>query len=373
MFEVLMFSRKAFKEFFNSVLLSLYMLLALYFYFAEGGLKVIVTLSILIVSVLSLFYSRIDKTMLKLNYNNLFLWIVIFLICVTIEILNGTLNSTVLYLLAAPAFAYFFVNSKFNIKILYLPLIISTLIFTYFILLGADLNSIFEDTSRNYISVVMITNVVMIGIVEWRQGGRIAIWTGAVAMFFSFFAIGRSGIICSLLLFLVLLYFSYNKLSKKAKIFYCTFLILPVIFVFIIQVDSILMIVKGLSVMERFNELGMKASYRDLLLNSYLENIDFTNFLMGYNYQSNYLFMEKNNNPHNSFVQLHYNSGFLFFFVILAFIRASFSFLVKNQLYLAFMAILLLRGWTDSIFFFGAYDFLLISLILFSKKVSYVG
>ncbi len=370
--QILRFSREQYRVFFCGALLSLYMLLTFGFYFAVGGMKVMVTMLLMLLSVASLIVTEIKNYRIKFNLEPILFWGSTFLFVVMLQIINGTLNPRVLYLVATPCFAYFFINNKFNTKLLYLPLLIEWIVLAYFVVTGADLNNIFDGTSRNYISVVMIVNVVTVNIVEWRQEGKVTVWPGIISFYFSLLAIGRSGIICSLLLLLGLLYFSYKQQTVRSKIMYLIIIIIPIIIYIVIEYENLFLLVSALPVLDRFNSMGMDTDYRDLLIESYLNHMNPLNIILGYNYENNLLFACKDLNPHNSIIFLHYNTGIVFFIAILFLIRSMFNLFKNNKFFLMLMILLLLRGWTDSYLFLGPYDFLILSFILISKETRYV-
>ena len=352
----------------NSILLCLYMLFCFCFHFVSREIKPVITILIILTSLISLFYSRLDRLKIHYNFNIATLWLGFIVLCFIIQVINSTIEPVFLYLFAAPAFAYFILENKFDSKIIYLPILVISIFFVAFISSGQDLNKVFPHTSRNYISVLMITNTALINLVEIRQFRKITIWPSILTLIFSLFATGRAGIICSTLLFIGTIFCRFDKLSSNRKILYFFIILIPSGILIILFLDSIKIVFERMDFFTRFEKFGVIDDTRKLLLQSYIDNIDFKSLLLGYNYDTNPLFVKYVLNPHNSYIRLHHYVGILFFPIILYLLYTLFKLFSQNKLYFIILIALLIRGWTDSIFFLSEYDFFIVLFILIIYK-----
>ena len=309
-------SNSKLREIQSSILLCIYMLLCFYFHFVSKEIKPVITILIMLSSVLSLFYSRMDKLKLHYNFNIAFFWITIIILCFVIQAINSNIHPASFYLISAPAFGYFILECKFNRRIIYIPILVISVFFVYYIVSGQDLNKIFPHTSRNYISVIMITNAALINIIEWKQFRKISLWPSLLTLLFSVVAIGRAGIICSSFFFLGTLYCLYHRHKITNRFIYSLIIIIPAIILIILFFDSIMNALKEIDFFDRLFKAGIKDAPRKVLLQTYLSKINFKTLMLGYNYESNPLFVKLALNPHNSFIRLHYYVGILFFPVV---------------------------------------------------------
>ncbi|WP_461764512.1 hypothetical protein [Myroides sp. LJL110] len=223
---------------------------------------------------------------------------------------------------------------------------------------------IFYEMSVNYVSVVMIMNVVVVNSIERIQKEKISIMPSILALLFSLLAMGRAGILCTFLLVCNSLYFSWNSYTRNQKIGLFILLLIPIVFVVLFKGDMLVDYISNLSVLERFDERGMVSPSRDILKKEYLDNLDIRNILLGYNFIDNQWFIHYGQNPHNSYMRLHHFFGFCFLIVI-GFILKQVVQLFKIDKFLCIMALVIfLRSWTDSVLFLTVYDFVVIYLLL---------
>ena len=106
------------------------------------------------------------------------------------------------------------------------------------------------------------------------------------------------------------------------------------------------------------------------LLVGYLANIDFYTLLIGFNYENLSIIQHLSMNPHNSFIRFHYLTGIFAIYIYYKLCRILIKYLISNRLLLVVLSVLLLRGWTDSLYFFSMYDFV-IYYILILESIGY--
>lgn len=352
------------REIHSSILLSVFLLFSFSYHFVSQQNKPIITMIILVISFVSMFYSRTDKLKVKFPYKSSIISVGFIIVTFLIEILNSSFSPGSFYIITTFTFAYFFKNGKFNRKIIYFPIIIISLFFTYYILSGQDLNNIFPHSSRNMISYIMITNASIVMIIEWRQYKKIVIWPSVLTLLFSLFAIGRSGIICSSFLLIGVLFIKYNSFSFIKKNIYLVYVVVPILLFIILGFDMI----KQLYFLEKIINRGIVDEARYNMIHAYLLHMDFKNILIGYNIESSHVFIRNHLNTHNSYINLHYHVGFIFFIVLYYLIRTLFKLFFNNRLYFFILFSLLLRAGTDTILFHSQFDFLILFFILISRK-----
>ncbi len=352
------------REYINTLFLTSFLLLLFGFYVVSQAYKPIITFLILAVSFSSLLYSQTEKLKIKVSVNTILFWFIFSILICCIQIISGIINYYIIYLFSSASFAYFLVNNKFKTKFIYIPFIVISAYVLLSFISGRDLNEIFPDTSRNYISVILLTNVSTIYLIDWRQNNIINIWIAIITLTISILAIGRSGIIVSLFLFVCLIALKYKRLSVKKKVIGLSVLIIPLIIYLLINWNQIVNIYYSIDYFSRLNALGFKDNARELLRNSYFDNLNIFTLLFGYNYSGNGIYSIWNNNPHNSFIELHHKAGFLFFPIVATLFYAILVFLKKNKFYFIIIVALLIRASTDRVFFLTHYDYLIIALVL---------
>ena len=356
------------REIFNSIILSAYMLFVGFHYFVSEDIRRIMLLSIVILSFSALIYTNTSGFKLSVSFNSLIKYGLIFSLLVLIELFSGVVGIQLLFVLTAPAFAYFLYTNKFKTSILYgVFLVISSKFLTY-IIDGTDLNTIFDSVSRNYISVIMIFSSSIVTLIIWEQERKIVIIPVLLTFVVSLFAVGRSGIISSFILFIGLL-FPYIKSflmtnNRYLKFFISVFNVVIIVFV----VGLIMYLLVSFELLDAFYSKGFESSARVDLIVEYINNIDFINFLFGYNFYDNKLFQNFGLNTHNSFLKLHHYAGFIAFIFLYYIIKASFILLKKNYVALLILCVLLLRSFTDTYLFFSIYDTLIIYILFLSFK-----
>ena len=154
----------------------------------------------------------------------------------SLEIIDNKLKFDILFLLAAPCFAYFLRDNIFNLRAITGVYIIIVLVLFQLTknVSGEELNSVLEDASRNIISVIVLINSVVLIILKNKQENRIIIWPSLISFIFSIIAIGRSGMICSFLLFIGVVFLYMRKWSfYKKMLFYSLFVFCGCVILFV--------------------------------------------------------------------------------------------------------------------------------------------
>ena len=231
----------------------------------------------------------------------------------------------------------------------------------------------FQGTSRNHISILFMMAAAVINIEEFKNNKNITLWPSILFLVFSVAAAGRGGVICALLYMLSISIYKINGLKRKQRIRVVGIILCSGILIFVFYAPVIFEYIVNLEIFMRMNGQRISGNGRELMNVAYLKNINFLTFFYGYEFSANPIFqIEGNLNPHNSFITLHRLYGFtgIIFLGILvdAMIR-----LWKNHMkpYAFILLVILMRGASEQFLFPGEYDFIIVSVLLFSRLYLY--
>lgn len=296
----------------------------------------------------------------------------IFLLVFILSFLRGTgfgIISYCIYTLVGVSISLFILNKRFNIPIL---LVAYSVISLYLIYKGINSISNFYNSdeaffpgtgsSRNYISVLLLGLSGVLFLIEKKQGVKPTIWLTILCLLASFVAFNRSGIICSLLLVILIVYNRY----KNIMVYGSVLMLLGLFFyVFIYYFGDI---IDYIEIIDNLNEKG-DTSYienpRYELLNAYISQLDLTKIILGQNLSKISLISAFNNNPHNSYIRLLSTCGIVAFFYVYLTIKAILWYRKNDMLLLGIMLILFLRAWFDIVYYGSIYDFCIFTFMLF--------
>ena len=172
--------------------------------------------------------------------------------------------------------------------------------------------------SGNGISIIILITVVSLYIVESRLSKKITLWPAAISFIICFWAGGRSGIISS---FIILFGISYLCLKNKKfiRLFYLTSFYLFLVLITIFFYDYLSDVYFFKSPLARFDSHSLAEEPRLLMWANYFNNLNLENFIFGANVRND-PWPEKvlyNFDYHNSFINLHSNTGLFGFFIFL--------------------------------------------------------
>lgn len=349
--------------------MGLYILLNLVLYLSSSSIRPFITFSLILISFASLIFARSVNFKIKPNYPVIIFLSILCFLLLFIQPFSSNLHYHPIFIFPATAFAYFILHSRFNTKILYSSILILFIFFSFQILSGQDPNKIFPELSRNYISIILIANVSILYIIEWKQSRRILLWPAVVTLIISVVSIGRAGILSSSFLLAALLFVKYENFSVTKKILYAFIFILPFVCLTIFYSDFLIEKFYQIDYLKRITSMGLKDNARLLMINEYLENMNVKNLIFGYDYSSDPLFLRYKLNPHNSFIEFHHKTGIFFFPAILTLFMAGIKNLFsKNKMYSILLFVLLLRAFTDRFLFLSIYDYIFVLIILLSFR-----
>lgn len=283
-------------------------------------------------------------------------------------VIQGNPTSS-LYLITAPLLASFSLKKTFDLKILYFAFGIICMVFLYEAQRGAL--DTFKTTSRNYVSVIMLFNSMLISLIAYNQTKKILVWPYVLALFFSLLALGRGGIVCSFLCLMGIILIKIHQLSKRVR-----YLLLSIVLIFVVgSIPLILDVYEKLDFFERIREKGLKDDARAYIWDAYGSAMNTERLFLGYNLKNDAIISKYGDNPHNSYLFLHAHMGVLVVIpVLLVFYTLFFHIRKKEFIYVIPLFAILLRGFTDVIFM-SPYDFIVLIFVLhaFMNKQKVLG
>ena len=279
------------------------------------------------------------------------------------------------YAILSPMVAYCVVYK--HIKIMYLEIIFAFILLVLItcVLLSLNPNIILAVTnsSRNGISIILINIYALIFIAKIKNNKQVNLLPVLLIIIICAWVSGRSGIISSiLLLFSVILYnyyffgFQFFLKRKKRKIYdwiaAFTFLsIYTTTFLYLItKIDFQNVINNALNSFDRGISFFGDSRYN--FFTEYISYLNIDSFLFGFYLKNSGLFNEAGNS-HNSFIHLHSLTGLFGILLIIIITFFLIKFFFTNFFGFLLLTALIFRGFTDTIYFFEIYDFILLSTI----------
>lgn len=259
------------------------------------------------------------------------------------------------------------IRYKLNYKIISYFFFLYVFFFIYHMVTGTHPDNIFS-VSRNNISVFMILQVVLLYISMYQNNLPIKLYPSIILVILCIWAIGRSGILVSIILLLGILL--YLQIYNKKNVFKNILLIILLLSLFYIFINYFYGFING--AVERTSRLGMKDTSRLAINEEYLRValLSFENFFFGFYLYDNFIFSLFGYNLHNSYARLHSFFGIvgvLIFFVLI--VKTFYKYIkIKNYLFLLLFTILLIRMTTDIAAFHGPFD----PLIYFFTMSSFI-
>lgn len=267
--------------------------------------------------------------------------------------------------------ALILINTKISQKLIGLNFSIYAIYFFFLALKGINPDNVFINVSRNNISVIMIIQTILLYVSDIQNKKEIKILPGLLNVLISFWGIGRSGIITSLVLLLGIVIIKLifeNSSCKKLKLF-ASIIVITVFLIVVITLYYDIIFSKALN---RSIGIGLVDPNRSKIIQVYFSGVksSFSNFIFGVPVFNNKIFENYDYNLHNSFLRLHAYYGCIGFFTVIIFLIWSFFYSIKKKkfFYLLFLSIIVLRMSTDITNFNGPFDpilyYIMFNLIL---------
>ena len=352
---------------FPTIIFSMYLALSLY-RFVFPSLEI--TLAMIVTGLIP-FLLLISN---NCRFNKYIYWIFLLLLvsylfsCILVDRYQA-MPRNILHLMDCFAIALLILSGKVRSWGGYLVFYILFLYFLTFILRGIPVQDVLDYSSWNGISILIIVSCVSVYIINSLQNKKIDLIPSVLALLISFWGMGRSGVLsCSVLLFgLVILEFNSLRRFMRPRIILFSILFLGLLFY--LSSDYIInSFINTLGIINR--DTSDISTGRFEIWNNYYNNLDIFRLLFGSN-----IFTdpwpkgeELAYNLHNSFLRLFAYTGAMGLLVIVLMIAALIYFFRKNKLFFILFLALIIRGFTDIIFFFESWDFLPLFFIFYYLK-----
>lgn len=199
--------------------------------------------------------------------------------------------------------------------------------------------------SRNYVSFFVILYSFPYYVHCSDNNTSPSLIPSIVCVVISVLAIGRAGIISSLVMMIVVLYIN-NTTSKRASLYRFLFFIIIMILVFVLDFDLFFD-----SYFSRFSEVGMDSYGRSTCVKEYLSSLmNPINLLFGTPVNTlRHTMTFQGGSLQNSYLALHAHEGIYGFFLIYLFIKGLFV-ILRNKYcnIMPAIAAIFLKGFSDS-------------------------
>lgn len=344
----------------NSFCLTTYYYLCVAYYFLPANFKLYFG------AIFLLYASFLVLKIRCISIKEFHLFSLFLYLFVLIQLINTRFLFSVFYLVSNLCLLCYIVHSTFNVRILYRLFYLFSLCFFIFAMKGISVDYLLDDVSRNFISVFFQVYLCLIYAISIIQKEKIVVFPAIISLFFAFWAVGRSGIIC---ISLLVLYLLIRILRKQSKILQCAIVMLLLLLItYVICCIDFKALSSNSEVLYRLMNQGINSPERDELKWKYLDAMNLKTLLLGYNYSLDPLFIIFRDNPHNSYIRFHYSVGFLFFIFMGFVLVVLFRFWNNNRFLFIMLVALLLRGWTDIVFFMDKFDFVVFLLLYMGYK-----
>ena len=353
-------------KYLSSIIFTLYLGISLIRYLWPGNL--IITSSLVLLGLLALVLSS-----LKIHNKNILIYIFIgslaaaFLFSSLFVHRTDRIGHVLLFILMSSGIALLLLGGNVRSKSVYQIFIALSFYFVYFIYIDVDPNDALIVVSRNGISEMMIVSCVCLYIVKNKDGGKIDLWPAFITLIVAVWAIGRSGIISSFILFVGLLLI---KMRTRALYFYmiCLTLLTSILYFkqFILMTYDTPFFRPAVEYyLARTVEVG--PDVRIALWANYLNNLDIFRVFFGANVHTDpwpdggrYAY-----NYHNMFIHLHLQTGLMAVAIYMLILSALIKFWMTNKVFFVLLLTICIRGITDTFLFFESWDFVLYYFIFY--------
>lgn len=220
---------------------------------------------------------------------------------------------------------------------------------------GAHGDTAMKYCSFNGISMVMLVVCISLYIILETENKQFDIKPALLTLVISIWGIGRSGIIVSFILFMG---FLYLKLQHKPKYFFRVVVCMLIAFIGMRMTDYSFF---GNAIAHK-EERGsvLTDGARAGMWTNYYNNLDIPRVIFGVNVLEDPWEEGEINeyNYHNSFINLHLQTGFMGLITTAIIFSALLRFYRTNKVFFFLLLALVLRAFVDLFIFFGAFDFL---------------
>lgn len=263
------------------------------------------------------------------------------------------------------AFAYIMVTRRISLFPIKVAFLLISLYFAYTLLvLGIETTEIFSDSAGGMIGTTLLSVAIVIQYIDYRDNNKIPILPSIITLFLCVFSYSRASIVCALLYFVAVLFFSTRNLKNIFLRYIPFILIVCTLAYFLIQNWEL---IETLDMYEKFERKGVETDGRGDIWSAYLNNLDFGSVLFGITLDHEHRIMGFDN-PHNIIIRLHSQFGLIAFVIYYFIIKALVLLIKKNPFIACLLFAMVLRGMFDIAYFFDVYDYIILAII-FEKQL----
>lgn len=315
-----------------------------------------------------IFFSRFDKN--KINKIQLIVLLILFAGVLTKVLVLGDLtNGKTLFLITSNLGLALILTEEIKFKkVIYAVLSSIYIYYTYFMISGQNVKLIQEHFSKNHINVnvIFIASLLLIIINKEKKKPYINILIASLTFMISVWSRGRGGIISSGILLILIVIDAFKYLSLKYKIFIYTFILIGFYY-----------IATNLGIFELYFDVFYRKEFitdvRFSILSSYLNDLNFSSFIMGTDLSSYYgEFMVEN--IHNSYLSILANFGIYGAILIIIYLVTLIKIYKKDRILFTVLCTILFRAWSDTILIYY-FDFIIYYIMIqaFKKNSNYMN
>ncbi|MBR1862711.1 MAG: hypothetical protein IJ806_01315 [Ruminococcus sp.] len=309
-----------------------------------------------------LYYTVITACTVVFVYKNgrityRFMALLTAVMCLTVvnHVLVGNLTYTHMFVYFTAFFiALLFIDEKVSSKVYLTAVLMNAAVVVFHVATEGFGHRVYVNSSNNYISVHLLTPLVMYYIAAEKEKRNISLVPAFICWVLSSFG-GRGGFISLTLLLGALFLYKYVRLCKKLsqKIALVVILIMIALPAVITLSPALIARYSSLAVVERFINKGFDGAGRLTGWEEYMQSLhSFRNLVFGTRIRKLTWASRFNGNLHNSFLFIHaYMGAFGIVFVFVCLVRNT-VYSVKNKkwIYLISLTAFCVRSFTDHVF-----------------------
>ncbi|MBO4926911.1 MAG: hypothetical protein J5379_01480 [Clostridiales bacterium] len=247
---------------------------------------------------------------------------------------------------------FLFINERFQHEALIPVILLNAALVVFKFLTVGFYGQIYVAASENYVSIYMLFPTIMYYALAEIKGKKTVLWPALIVWILSLLARGRGGIITSTLFAVGITLCIYQKKKRDFRA-----VVIPIVIVgisvMVINLDAILEAFGGSMVSEIFRDRGLKSS-RTELWEDYIQHAtsDVTSIVLGPDIHKTLSWRRYQGNAHNSYINIHANNGLISLAFVLGLVLRNIHVAIKGKkpVYLVCLIALLVRAFTDSVF-----------------------
>lgn len=226
---------------------------------------------------------------------------------------------------------------------------------------GVTSEDLFFESSGALLGAMIVNLAVLISYLDYRDYKRMQVFPWVIAVVLSALSLSRTALLCAALAFVGFLYFKIKLINTKFVRYFLFIVVLASLGSFVYIFWDYFMYME---IAARFQDESLDLNGRDEIWSAYFEDFDLNTILIGRSIDENNT-LAGFDNPHNSYIRFHSSWGFFSIIGVLFILYCLIKLLVRKKFYYAFFCLIVLAiGFSNIVFFFGFYDYILYALVL---------